>query len=159
MRLIANILTVREPMKLRSFVAKVAMHVSNDYLRKKYRNLREQSFDVDETKVASADGDPIGEYETEATLLSRMDVNRALAQLPERSRAILLLKMAGFKYEEISKEFDLSVSGVKMQVKRSLETLKTLLYSVTFFLLTTTHMFESARSAFINQPGHHEQLQ
>ncbi len=42
LRLLRNLTTIREPLKLRSFVAKVALHVTQDYFRGKYREKEEE---------------------------------------------------------------------------------------------------------------------
>jgi DNA-directed RNA polymerase specialized sigma24 family protein len=79
-----------------------------------------------------------------------MDLRKALDQLPEQSRRILLMRADGYKYEEISAKTDLSVSGVKMQVKRNLAKLRSAL-DVTISVLATTlvlkWLFELVRSS------------
>ena len=65
-------------------------------------------------------------------------LERALAELPDKARQIILLRAEGHKYEEISAQVGLTVSGVKMQVKRNLEKLKTALLGVTFLAVATT---------------------
>lgn len=83
------------------------------------------------------------------TILRRLDLQKALEQLSEQSRLILLMRADGYKYEEISAKTDLSVSGVKMQVKRNLAKLR-LALDVTISTLATTillkWLFEIARS-------------
>ena len=126
-RFLKNLPNIRDRMSLRSFVIKVAIHVTQDYFRKKYRHPEEE---LEAESVTS------GEDPAEA-ILRRMDLRKALDQLPEQSRRILLMLADGYKYEEISAETDLSVSGVKMQVKRNLAKLRSAL-DVTISLLTTT---------------------
>ncbi len=130
---------LRERMSLRGFIIKIAVHVTQDYLRKKYRH-PEESLEVDE--VTS------GEDPAEA-ILRRLDLHKALEQLPEQSRRILLMRADGYKYEEISAKTDLSVSGVKMQVKRNLAKLRSAL-DVTILTFSTTlllkWLLESTRS-------------
>lgn len=126
-RFLKNLPNVRERMSLRGFVAKIAIHVTQDYLRRKYRRPEEE---------LAVDGIPPEEDPTE-TILRRMDLRKALDQLPEQSRRIFLMLADGYKYEEISKRTDLSVSGVKMQVKRNLAKLRSAL-DVTISLLATT---------------------
>ena len=66
-----------------------------------------------------------------------------------QSRRILLMRADGYKYEEISAKTDLSVSGVKMQVKRNLAKLRSAL-DVTILTFSTTlllkWLLESTRS-------------
>ncbi len=71
-----------------------------------------------------------------------MDLTEALNKLSEKSREIILLKSQGYDYEEISEQMGLSVSGVKMQVKRTLEQLRFSLLAVTFLAFLTTILIE-----------------
>ena len=116
-RFLKNFSNIRERMSLRGFIIKIAIHVSQDYLRKKYRH-PEAWVEVEELTS--------GEDPAEA-ILRRLDLQKALEQLPEQSRRILLMRADGYKYEEISAKTDLSVSGVKMQVKRNLAKLRSAL--------------------------------
>ncbi len=70
--------------------------------------------------------------------MRKVDLERALAELPDKARQIILLRAEGHKYEEISTQVGLTVSGVKMQVKRNLEKLKSALLTVTFLAATAT---------------------
>lgn len=140
LRLLKNILTVREGMKLRAFVARVAFHVTQDHLREKYRR-RETSFEkATHNNALSAAESAIqpAASESDLSILHRVDLEFALAQLPEKSRTILGLKAEGYKYEEIAERMQLSLSGVKMQIKRSLAYIKTKLQDVTFLALFAT---------------------
>ncbi len=125
-------------MKLTGFVAKVAFHVTQDHFRQKYRQ-REESLETDyeeqpESKLKAA----IVDLHPDERILNKLDLDEALGQLPEKSRAIIMMKSRGYNYEEISSEMDLSVSGVKMQVKRSMEQLRAALFTVTFLLICAT---------------------
>lgn len=115
LRFLNSVAAVREPTRLRGFVAKVAVHVMQDHLRARYRR-REEALS-EESPLAASDPAPDRAVE-------QADLERALAGLPEKSRRILLLKADGFRYEEIAEQLGLSVSGVKMQVKRSMEHLR-----------------------------------
>lgn len=46
-------------------------------------------------------------------VLSRLEVQKALGQLPEKSQQILLMMADGYKYEEIAEEMHLSVKGLQ----------------------------------------------
>jgi len=116
-RFLKNFSNIRDRMSLRGFIIKIAIHVSQDYLRKKYRH-PEESLEVDD--VTSVEDPAEG-------ISRRLDLQKALEQLPEQSRRILLMRADGYKYEEISAQTDLSVSGVKMQVKRNLAKLRSAL--------------------------------
>ena len=74
-------------MSLRGFIIKIAIHVGQDYLRKKYRH-PEESLEVDE--VTSVE-DPA------EVILRRLDLQKALEQLPEQSRRILLMRADGLQ--------------------------------------------------------------
>ena len=133
-RFLKNLPNIREHMSLRSFVIKVAIHVTQDYFRKKYRHPEEA---LDAEAVTSGGEDPA------EAILSRMDLQKALDQLPEQSRRILFMRADGYKYEEISAQTDMSVSGVKMQVKRNLAKLRSAL-DVTISMLATTLVMKCA---------------
>ncbi len=140
LRFLKNLPNIRDRMSLRSFVIKVAIHVTQDYFRKKYRHPEEE---LEAEAVVSSDENPA------EALLRNMDLRKALDQLPEQSRAILLMRADGYKFEEISAKTHLSVSGVKMQVKRNLAKLRSVL-DVTISVLATTlvlkWLFELVRS-------------
>jgi RNA polymerase sigma-70 factor (ECF subfamily) len=139
-RLLKSLPAVQEPMRLRSFVVKVAIHVTQDFLRQTYRK-RERALENNLATASNDEGElpePSEQHDAPDRILSKIDLDQALAQLPEKTRQILLLKADGYKYEEIAAETNLSVSGVKMQIKRSLENLRTLLGNVTFLLIVTT---------------------
>lgn len=55
-------------------------------------------------------GDPAG----------RLDLERALAALPERSRmALVLYAMEGYRYEEVAELMEVSVGTVKSHIHRA----------------------------------------
>lgn len=127
-RFLKNLSTIREPMKLRGFVAKVALHVSQDYFKQKYRMKEErlESYYSEEKKESHLKIKTDSNQEDE-NLLVKLDLEKALSQLSDKSREILTMKSQGYNYEEIAAKKDLTVSGVKMQVKRSLEQLRLIL--------------------------------
>jgi RNA polymerase sigma-70 factor (ECF subfamily) len=126
-RFLKNLPNVRDRMSLRSFIVKIAVHVTQDHFRKKYRHPEEAL----EAETVASDGDPA------ELILRRVDLEKALAELPAQSRRILLMRADGYKYEEISAETQMSVSGVKMQVKRNLAKLRSTL-DVTISVLAAT---------------------
>jgi RNA polymerase sigma factor (sigma-70 family) len=140
LRLLKNLTTIREPMKLRSFVAKVALHVTQDYFRGKYREKEEELEPHLLTTPASESGLGHGSRETghDNQTVRKVDLERAMAELPDKARQIILMRAEGHKYEEISAQVGLTVSGVKMQAKRNLEKLKTALLGVTFLTVAAT---------------------
>lgn len=145
-RFLRNLPSVREPTRLRHFVVKVALHVAQDYLRQKYRRKEQELEAYHQPGENREQPEPMAESGAQAgganRILNRIDLEQALRQLPEKSRQIILLKADGYNYEEIADEMHLSVSGVKMQVKRSLEKLKTSLLAVTFLVIHATIISE-----------------
>jgi RNA polymerase sigma-70 factor (ECF subfamily) len=128
LRMLKNLSSIKEPMKIKNFVLKVSFHVVQDYFRQKYRRQEDELIE----EAYSNDQDRNSE-----TILNNLDLERAMGNLPEKTQQILRLKADGFKYEEISEVVNISVSGVKMQVKRGLEKLKNSLFIVTFFASKT----------------------
>lgn len=125
-RLLTNLLSIREPLKLRSFVTKIALHVTQDYFRQKYRRKETELEEESATPFelgASLNGASL-QMDTSEVVLKQVDLERALVQLPKKARRILMMKVEGYKYEEIAAATGLTVSGVKMQVKRGLEQLR-----------------------------------
>jgi len=128
LRFIKNISNIEEPLKIKSFILKVAFHVMQDHFRQKYRK-NENLFGADlpqsEIKSAlygSADANTDSDY-----VLRKVDLEVALNKLPEKTQQVLRMKADGYRYEEIAQTLKLSVSGVKMQVKRGIVKLKTLI--------------------------------
>jgi RNA polymerase sigma-70 factor (ECF subfamily) len=142
-RLLDSLPKIREEMKLSAFVAKVTFHVTQDHFRQKYRR-REEALETDyqgEDRQESHLKVEITDNRVDEHILNKLDLETALQQLPEKSRTILMLKSCGYNYEEIAEEVGISVSGVKMQVKRNLEQLRTLLFTVTILLPGATIVF------------------
>ncbi len=140
MKLLTNLSQIRDRMKLKSFVGKVAFHVMQDYFRQKYRKKEdnlETDYQDEEAQETSLKIDNQNDQNDDG-ILDRLDLAEALNQLPGKSREIILLKSQGYNYDEISEQFGLSVSGVKMQVKRTLEELRFTLLLVTLLSLLTT---------------------
>jgi len=128
LRMLKNLSSIKEPMKIKNFVLKVSFHVVQDFFRQKYRKQEEEL--IEETHSSE-------QIRTSELIVNKLDLERAMSNLPEKTQQILKLKADGFKYEEISEAVNISVSGVKMQVKRGLERLKKSLFLVTFFVFKT----------------------
>ncbi len=133
LRFLKSILLVRDRMKLKNFVAKVALHVMQDYFRQKYR-IKEESLEMysksneEQRKIKPEIMPQLTDDFDGLSLLSNIDLYRALDQLSEKSRDILILRTKGLDYKEISAKTGLSISGVKMQMKRSIEQLRLILF-------------------------------
>ncbi len=134
-RFLGNIDHVKEAGKLRGFACKVAFHVLQDHFREKYRSTEESlptEYAGSEQVPGQTSGPAAADTSESDRLIGELDLEEAMRQLSPKSREIMILKSQGFNYDEIAAQVDLSVSGVKMQVKRSLEYLRSVLLSVTF---------------------------
>ena len=143
-RFLHNLPQIRDKMKLRSFVAKVAFHVMQDHFRQKYRKSEERLEEDYQDETIQEPHLKVENLENESAddILNKVDLTEALNKLSEKSREIILLKSQGYDYEEISEQMGLSISGVKMQVKRTLEQLRFSLLAVTFLSFLTTILRE-----------------
>ena len=148
LRFLKNLMSIRDRMKLKSFVTKVAMHVMQDYFRRKYRVSEEglegtyESEEEHESRLKPEVVDQIIDSDEDPNILDSIDMENALNQLPEKSRHIITMKTKGYNYEEISAEVGLTVSGVKMQIKRSMEQLRMVLFNVTFLFISATTLLK-----------------
>jgi len=139
LRILNNILSFKEPISLKHFVLKVSFHVTQDYFRQKYRRVEDQYVkDKIITDQLANDGEMSSHNEANVDhLLGKLDLERAMEQLPEKTQRIFQLKVEGYKYDEIAEMLNISVSGVKMQIKRGVQKLKILIYNVTFWVFRT----------------------
>lgn len=139
LRLLKNIPKIKEPMRLKNFVLKVAFHVTQDYFRQKYRKNEDQLI---EEKFADTNSNvemfqPVNQDINSDYILRKVDLEKAMEKLPNKTQQILQMRAEGYKYEEIAEEMKISESGVKMRVKRGMEKLKILIFNVTFLILKT----------------------
>lgn len=144
-RLLQSLPRIKEPMKLRGFVTRIAVHVSQDFLRTKYKLNEEQleaDFDSDEDSRTTKER-ALELSSSPEKLIENMDLREALEQLSEKSRQILMMKIDGYNYPEIAKKAGLSISGVKMQIQRSIEFLRSEIFFVTFWAFFTTILIET----------------
>jgi len=137
-RLMSSIDQINESMKFKNFVLKIAFHVMQDYFRQKYRSetidyLEDEPLSETQPRHQIADTS-----DNTDSVIKKIDLENALKALPEISQKILHQYSEGFKLSEIAKNFDLSESAVKMQIKRNLEKLRSTLFLVTFFPFLTT---------------------
>ncbi len=140
-RLLKNLPQVREEMKLTGFVAKVAFYVMQDHFRQKYRRQEEAlETDYERTQTAKLKAEIVDANQDEQ-ILDKLDLDEALQQLSEKSRNILMLKSRGYNYEEIAADVGISVSGVKMQVKRSMEQLRAVLFAIVLLMVCSAILF------------------
>lgn len=118
LRVIHSLHDLREPDRLKSFTLRAAIFELQDLFRGRYA-AREERYQV-EVHPEPSHQDPQD---------IRLDVQQAVAQLPERTREILELKEIGYKYQEIALMLGLTESAIKMQVKRAYERLQEILSS------------------------------
>jgi RNA polymerase sigma-70 factor (ECF subfamily) len=139
LRLLKNIPKIKEPMRLKNFVLKVAFHVTQDYFRQKYRKNDDIFIDEHETHEGKnlERNQFVNQNMNSDYILSKLDLETAMEKLPVKTQLILQMRAEGYKYEEIAEALKISESGVKMQVKRGVEKLKNLVFNVTFLALKT----------------------
>lgn len=100
---------------MKAFAMKAALFELQDHYRGRYA-MRESA--LDESMEIAADRAPEG---------LALDLDAALASLPEKARTILELKAMGYRYEEIAGMLGTTEAAVKMQVKRGIERLRAFL--------------------------------
>jgi len=109
---------------LGTWLGSIAIHVSHDALRRRRRG-REDLWDDDPTFLAEAMpseamfGERLGE---------RIDLERAVARLPDGYRAVLVLHdVEGLPHESIARELGIAVGTSKSQLHRARRALRALL--------------------------------
>ena len=120
--------SLKDPARFRAWVRGIAMNLSNEWIRKRKRNVPID--DLDNSKEAAIHSEvlpesyvrlptaPDGDYEMEEM---RNYVLRAVERLPERYREVVLLHyMEGLKYREIAEMLEVPESTVlgRLQVGR-----------------------------------------
>ncbi len=121
-RLLKSFKNIQEPTKFKNFVLKTSFHVLQDFLRDKIKNTN--TFSNNENKYETLDSRTLS---SSKQIIESVDIKSALSKLPEKSQLILKLNSEGFKYHEIATMVNLSESAVKMQVKRSLKKIKSIM--------------------------------
>lgn len=103
-----------------TWLYRIAVNASNDVLRKRKRDVPTED-DALETRRASG-----GDIADAAT--ARIDVRRALAQLPVEYRdAVALHDLAGLRYEEVAEITGAQLGTVKSRISRGRKQLAALL--------------------------------
>ena len=126
LRLIKDIRSIRDPIKIRNFVAKMALFILHDHFRHKGKwkevFIQEDAHLTDwKGLYFEADGD-----DGNAQLFNKITLEEALNKIPEpENRCLLELKLQGKTYKEISIELSISEGAAKMRFKRTVEFLKT----------------------------------
>lgn len=95
-----------------AWVRVAAVHTALNAVRGQRRhNLRNQ-------RAGTGDG-PIGPEELVLDRASRLEVREALARLPRRSAAVLLLRHSGLSYAEVAEAMKVSVGQVGTMLRRA----------------------------------------
>ena len=123
LRLLKSFPRLKEPQKFSLFLAKIALHVHQEYLQNKYRN-SEYTCENFESATIGRVGASITDLQPEVALQQDMDMELAFQHLPERTRRVLRMKLDGISYSEIATSLGTSVSAVKMIVNRGMNELK-----------------------------------
>lgn len=121
--------TFRGDSKLSTWLYRVAVNACNDIARKRRRRPQSPVEDIvgvaEAAGVEARDPDPQTLHETE------MEVHRALAQLDETSRTlVVLVAIEGFTYHETAGIVDMPIGTVKSRVHRAKAQLADLLAGV-----------------------------
>lgn len=106
------------PAKAKAFLFQVAYNQSVDLYRK-------------QSRVSFTEEEPDNRSTTSSNTDLKSVLEKALSQLDEQSRALVLLKdYEGYKYDEIAQITDLTPAQVKVYLHRARKTLKNYLVSV-----------------------------
>jgi len=119
LRFLQSFPNLRDPQKFSYFVAKIALHVHQEYLIKKYNNNEHvvEYLDIVDTKSQNS-------TQPEQSIANKIDLENALQQLPDKTQKIFKLKHDGMSDKEIADRFDLSLSAIKMIVNRGRKKIK-----------------------------------
>ncbi len=124
-RTYTNLTECRDPRRFRAWLFQTLRHRCLDYLKEPRR--RHLRFDDAEPLLNSADGPAAFVDRREL----RMDITRALAQLPtEQREAFVMHYVDGLEYEAMAELLDASVSALKMRALRARQTLSAVLGQV-----------------------------
>lgn len=115
-RLFRGISEIKDVERVRAFTLKAALFELQDLFRGRYGS-REATVTSDLPEPATR---PM------RTGLN-IDIDRALAGLTPKARRIIELKALGYRYEEIANMVETTEAAVKMQVKRALEKMRSIL--------------------------------
>ncbi|MFT4606083.1 MAG: RNA polymerase sigma-70 factor (ECF subfamily) [Rhodothermales bacterium] len=123
-RVFRGIAEIKNIQRVRAFTLKAALFELQDLYRGRYGSR--------EATVADEIAEP-GVRPMRSGL--NIDIERALAALTPNARRIIELKALGYRYEEIADMVETTEAAVKMQVKRALEKLRSILGVLTLLFL------------------------
>ena len=116
LRVFRGLADIQDGSRIRGFTMKAALFELQDLYRGRYGSR--------EATVMEDMPEPAVRPERSGLTL---DIDKALAALTPRARKIIELKALGYKYEEIAGMVDTTEAAVKMQVKRALQKLRSIL--------------------------------
>lgn len=115
LRLYKNMDAITDEEMLRPWLIRVALNLSRNSLRTKFRaNTREENYvkEVEERNVSSVETD----YEEREKI---KEINRALDEIKEPLRSCLILKKQGLSYKEIAASLALNESSIGTFIARA----------------------------------------
>jgi len=116
--------------RFKAWLFQIAAHLGSNSRRDRRREVLHEPLDVESPRgpaLQLPDGRPTIEQELVGDV-RRAEVRRAVAALPEKQRAAVLMhKFAGMEYSEIARTFRCSESAVKSMMFRAHEALRVML--------------------------------
>lgn len=117
LKIYRNLSRLKDPTKLRSWIFSIALNTVRSFFRKR------QLVAVDESVLVALEGAGGHSEQPEKALLADEKMNhlrKALAQLPERDRKVLLLEVMGeLPQKDIAEQLDLNLNTVKTILRRA----------------------------------------
>lgn len=129
LRVFRGINEIKDVERVRAFTLKAALFELQDLYRGRYGSR--------EVTVAEEIAEPAVRPMRSGL---NLDIERALATLTPKARRIIELKALGYRYEEIADMVETTEAAVKMQVKRALEKLRTILGILALLVLPATSL-------------------
>ena len=114
-------LETSEVVELEAWLMTIAKFTMFDYY-KKQRRIQVQAADFFERQATGAKADPLAQVLTELEAEAALKLLRRLPAAQQKALALVLIK--GFSYEEASQMLDLPINTLKSQVKRGREKLR-----------------------------------
>jgi RNA polymerase sigma-70 factor, ECF subfamily len=116
LRVFRGLNQIKDKERVRGFALKAALFELQDLYRGRYGSR--------EATIADDLAEPAVAPESSGV---RIDIERALASLTPRARRIIELKSLGYRYGEIAGMVESTEAAVKMQVKRALQAMRSIL--------------------------------
>jgi RNA polymerase sigma factor (sigma-70 family) len=108
----------REGAMFKAWIYEISRNVLYDYSKKKIFNIGIENM----PDIADDDGDTEDQYQ---------NIHRALAQLSEQSREVLVLsRFQNMSYEEVGQVLGITVANVKVRVFRAIQQLRDVYFAI-----------------------------